>query len=128
MVEGFGVFSSFQEYPCHGGEVVLQSVIAAGQKSGTQSGFEHLVLEFYGVPVFKSSGAFEYLDGSVFPVYLDDLGHESCAAAVDIAYLVLRDRSVRQDSDQVGYDTCDLSCTFHIISVFYCQLFHPQVS
>ena len=51
VVEGVGVFPSLEEDACHCGEVILQSVVAAGKQTRTKGHLKHLVLELDAVSV-----------------------------------------------------------------------------
>ncbi len=112
-VQGVGVLAALQEDVLHGGEVVLQAVIDAGQQAGTQGDLQHPAFELHLVAALEAAGAFEHLHGGVFPVHLDYLGHHLDAAQVDVADLVLGHRSVHQDGHQVRDDPRNNTCSFH---------------
>ena len=118
VVEGVGVFASFEEYSLHRGEVVLESVVDARQKARAERGLEHLSQEFHLVAVLQPSGALEHLHRRPVSVHLDDLCEELRASEVYHAEFVFGDRSVQRHGHEVGHYACYLSCSIHIMFCF----------
>ena len=114
VVERIGVFTSLQEHSVHRGQVVLQAVVNAGQQSGTQGDLQHPAFEFDGVSVLQAPGALEYLDGSLVPRHLYDLGEEGSAVQGDVAEFILRHRPVDLNCHQVGDNPDYFSFSLHI--------------
>ena len=114
-VQRLCVLSSLQEDVFHCSEVVLQTVIDAGQKARAQSYLQHFAFEFDFVPVLETAGALEHLYRRPVAVDFDDLGQELGAAQVDVAEFILRNRAVCLYRYKVGNDADNLSCTFHIV-------------
>ena len=118
VIEWVSVFASLEEYPVHGGEVVLKSVIDAGQESRSERGLEHLAEEHYLASVLQTSGAFENLHGSLVSIHLDDLREEIGVSEHNVAELIFGHRSVHGHRNKVGHYSAYLSFSLHIYFCF----------
>ena len=115
MVERVGIFPSLQEDSLHRGQIVLETIVNAGEKTRPQGDFEHPAQEFHLVSVLQSACAFEHLDGSPVSVHLDDLCEKRSPAKGDVAEFVLRDRPVDLDRHEVRDNTGNCTFGFHIM-------------
>ena len=91
-VKGIRVFSSFQEYTGHGSEVVLKTVIGAGQKAGAKCQVS---------------------------VNLDNLCHQFHSFGGDVADFVLGNRAVYLYGNKVGDDSLYNTFSFHMFICLY---------
>ena len=117
MVERVGISASLQEHRLHRGQVVLETVINAGEKSRAQGDFQHPAQEFHLVSVLQSAGAFEHLDRSFVSVHLDHLCKEGSPVKGDVAEFVLRYRTVDEDRHKVGNNSGNCTFGFHIVVI-----------
>ena len=128
MIQRVGVLSSLEEHRLHRGQIVLETVIDAGEKTRAEGHLKHPAFELHRVSVFQSTGAFEHLDRGLVTAYLDDLGQEGSTRKGDVAELVLRHRSVHLNRHKVGNNSCYLSFCLHIqlfqFSLFGGLVFH----
>ena len=118
-VQRVRVFTSLEKDVLHGGQVVLQAVINAGQQAGTQLDFQHAAFELHRVSSLEAAGALEHLDGGVVSVYLDDLCHHLDPLEVYVADFILRNRSVHLHGDQVTHNTGYNTFSLHILFLFF---------
>ena len=118
-VKGIRVFSSFQEYTGHGSEVVLKTVVGAGEKAGAKGDLQHPALEFNLIAAFHSAGALEHLHGCQVSVNLDNLCHQFHSFGGDVADFVLGNRAVYLYGNKVGDDSLYNTFSFHMFICLY---------
>ena len=118
VVQRVGVFAALEEDILHGGEVVQEAVIDAGQQAGSQGSLQHPALELDFVAVLQAARAFEYLHRCVLARHLDDLRHEGGVFQGDVADLVFGNRAVHTDGHEVGNDSGYDTSGFHISFIF----------
>ena len=122
VVQRCGIFAAFEEYVLHRGEVVLQTVVAAGEQARSELDLEHVALEFDLVALAQAAGALINLHEGVPARHLDDLGHHFRAAQVDVADLVLRHVAFETHRHQVGDDSGNYTCSFHYLFFIFVLL------
>ena len=120
VVQRSGVLASLEEDVLHGGEVVLQSIVGTGQKTGAELDLEHLAEELHGISAPEAAGALKHLHGRFVAADLDDFGKELRALEVDVAEFVFRHRTVHLHSHQVGHNARYFTCCTHYLLYFYC--------
>ena len=119
-VDRVGDRTARDEQTVHLLQVVLQTVVVARKKTGSERRFQHVTLEFDLFADLQSAGRVENLHVGIVAHDLDDLGHHLGIPAVNVTDFVLADRAVRLHDHDVRDDTVYSSCCFHYL--FYCLL------
>ena len=115
VVKRCGVLAALEEYIFHGGQVVLQAVVAAHQQAGAQNRLQHMAVKLYLVTLAQAAGTLVNLGEGILAVHLDYLGHELDAVKIDVTDFVLCHMTIELDGHQVGDNTRYNTGCFHIV-------------
>lgn len=92
-VDRVGDRTARDEQTVHLLQVVLQTVVVARKKTGSERRFQHVTLEFDLFADLQSAGRVENLHVGIVAHDLDDLGHHLGIPAVNVTDFVLADRA-----------------------------------
>ena len=96
-------------------EVVLQTVVVTRKHTRSQCSLEHVTLKLHLIADFQTASAIENLHIGIIAYNLDDLSHHLGLTCINIANLVLTNRSVSLNDNDVRDDTVYFSCCFHYV-------------
>ena len=94
IVQRKRIIATFQEYTFHLVQVILQTVIVAGQHTRTQRNFQHMPLEFSLVADTHTTCALKYLYKGILSYHLDYFRHQLHASDRNVTDLILRNRTI----------------------------------
>ena len=94
IVQRKRIIATFQEYTFHLVQVILQTVIVAGQHTRTQRNFQHMPLEFSLVADTHTPCALKYLYKGILTYHLDYFRHQLHASDRNVTDLILRNRTI----------------------------------
>ena len=110
LVEWESILTTSQEDTLHLVEVVLQPVKVSFQQPRSEHHLQHVSLKLHLAVHPQSTGALEHLHIDILSHHLDHFRHEAGAVEINVGDLVLGNRSIHFDDDQVGNDS--FYCSF----------------